>query len=141
MAQRIGPAGSIRVAVKGTFGGQAIVNVFWASITSSGTVTQADLDTWTLAFGTAFKTRYSASINSNYTFSNVSSTYFVDGTPLNIMQSSQNLSGAATGGSDEIAGLAAVVSRTGRAYWRGAKPRTDIPAPPTGVPGSGPAAR
>jgi hypothetical protein len=123
----------VRVAVKGTFGGQAIVNVFWCSLTISGSVTQANLDTWTAAFGAAYKLRFASVINSNYTFASVSSTYFVDGTAVNVMQSVQSLSGAATGGSDEIAGLAAVISWTSGAYWRGGKPRTYIAMPSAGV--------
>jgi hypothetical protein len=138
VAQRIGPALSCRVAISGTFGGQSIVNVFWCQLTSSATITQADLDTWTAAIGAAYKLRFASLINSNYTFALAASTLFVDGTPLNIMQSQQSLSGAATGGADEIAGLAAVISWQSSAYWRGGKPRTYIPMPSAGVSVSAP---
>lgn len=132
MATRVGPAGSVRVAVQGTLLGQNIVNVYWAQLTVSGTVTQGDLDTWTAAFGAAFKTDFGSVINGNYQFVSVSAVLFVDGTPTNVLESTQALSGAATGTTNPDAGQAGVVSWLSTAYWRGGKPRSYI-ALPTGV--------
>jgi hypothetical protein len=124
MPQRIGPAGTVRVAITGGIGGQNVVNVFWATLTTSATVTQADLDTWTDAFGAAFKARFTSSISAKYAFSGIQSTYFVDGTATNVLQSTRTMTGSATGSGTEDAGLAMIISWLSSAYWRGGKPRT-----------------
>jgi hypothetical protein len=138
MPTRIGPAGSVRVAVLGSASGQNIVNVFWCSLTASGTVTQADLDTWTASFGSNFKTDFLSSLPSNYSFVSVNSTYFVDGTATNVLQSTQNLTGAGSGGAQGDLAVAVCVSWSSSAYWRGGKPRTYLLAISTAVSSSTP---
>lgn len=128
MAQRIGPAGTVRLAVTGSHASQNIVNVFWTRLTVSGTVTQADLDTYTTNFGAAFKTAFQASLPSGYTFASVKAVYFVDGTALNVLESTQSMSGSGTGTASHDKGLAGVISWLSAAYWRGGKPRTYLEA-------------
>lgn len=106
-----------------------MVNVFWTKLTTSGTVTQADLDTYTTNFGAAFKTAFQATLPPGFTFGTVKSVYFVDGTALNVLESTQAMSGVGTGTASSDRGLAAVISWLSPAYWRGGKPRTYIEAP------------
>jgi hypothetical protein len=112
----------------GQLSNQNVVNVFWCRITPSGSVTQADLDTWTAAFGAAFKTNFTSTINGLYTFGTANAVYFVDGTPTNVLSSTATLTGTGTSSSSEQAGLAMCVSWLSSVYWRGGKPRTYIPA-------------
>jgi hypothetical protein len=128
MAQRIGPAGTVRVSITGSHGGQNIVNVFWTRLTVSGVVTQADLDTWTTNFGGAYKTAFQASLPSGFTFGTVKSVYFVDGSALNVLESTQAMTGVGTGTASADRGLAGVISWLSAAYWRGGKPRTYLEA-------------
>lgn len=128
MPSRIGPAGTVRVAIKGQENGQNVVNVVWAKITPSGTVTQADLNTWLAAYALAFKTRFAPSITSSYSFQNAQCVYFVDGTALNTMTAEVTMTGAGSRGGTNENALAVVVSWVTSAYWRGGKPRTYLPA-------------
>jgi hypothetical protein len=128
MAQRIGPAGSVRVSVTGSHGGQNIVNVFWTRLTISGVVTQADLDTYTTNFGAAYKTNFQPQLPSGFTFGTVKSVYFVDGSALNVLESTQAMTGVGTGTASADRGLAGVISWLSAAYWRGGKPRTYLEA-------------
>jgi hypothetical protein len=111
----------------GTQASVNIVNVFWAKLTTSGTVTQGDLDTWTAAFGAAYKARFTAQFGTGYTFSQCKAVLFVDGTPLNVLESTASLtgSGSATSGTDLATAM--TVSWNTSAYWRGGKPRTYLP--------------
>lgn len=129
MAQRIGPAGTVRASITGSHGGVNIVNVFWTRLTVSGVVTQADLDTWTTNFGAAFKTAFQASLPAGFTFGTVKAVYFVDGTALNVLESTQAQSGVGTGTASADRGLAGVISWLSPAYWRGGKPRTYLESP------------
>jgi hypothetical protein len=108
---------------------QNVINIFWCKITPSGTVTQADLDTWTAAFLAAFKADLMPQMSSQYALSGCQATYFVDGTPGNVLQSTASLTGSGGIGGTLDAGLAAVVSWLSTAYWRGGKPRTYLVAP------------
>jgi len=126
------------VAVLGSASGQNVVNVFWCSLTTSGTVTQADLDTWTASFGTNFKADFLSSLPSNYAFTSVSTTYFVDGTATNVLQSQANMTGAGSGGAQGDLAVSVVISWLSSAYWRGGKPRTYLLAISTAVSSSTP---
>jgi hypothetical protein len=117
----------VRVAIQGNSGVASSINVFWAKITPSGTVTQADLDTWTAAFAAAYKARFARDLPTNFTFISATAVYFVDGTPLNVMESVAGMTGAGTGTSTKEMSTAAVISWLSGAYWRGGKPRTYIP--------------
>jgi hypothetical protein len=110
--------------MSGNIGGQNVVNVFWCSITTSGTVTQADLDSFTDNFAAAYKSNFDSSQSAKLTHSSCQSTYFVDGTATNVMQSTRTVTGSATGSGTEDAGLSMIVSWLSGAYWRGGKPRT-----------------
>lgn len=128
MAQRIGPAHTVRVSVTGSHSGQNIANVFWCLLTVSGAVTQADLDTFTTNFAAAYKTAFQATLPNGYAFGSCKSVYFVDGTPLNVLESTVTMTGNGTAGASQDRGLAAVISWLSSAYWRGGKPRTYIEA-------------
>lgn len=117
----------MRVVVAGTQGGIATINTFWAKLTTSGTVTQADLDTWTDNFGAKYVADLLPKTNSRFILSTISSTYFVDGTAINVLQSTRTLSGTGVGTTVLEAGLAIVISWLTSGYWRGGKPRTYLP--------------
>jgi hypothetical protein len=117
----------VRVVVAGTQGGIASINTFWCKLTTSGSVTQADLDTWTDNFGAKYVADLLPHTNSRFILSTISSTYFVDGSATNVLQSTRTLSGTGTGTTVLEAGLAAVLSWLTSGYWRGGKPRTYLP--------------
>lgn len=106
-----------------------IANVFWTRLTISGVVTQADLDTYTTNFGAAYKTAFQASLPAGFSFGTVKCVYFVDGTALNVLESTQAQTGVGTGTASADRGLAGVISWLSPAYWRGGKPRTYLESP------------
>jgi hypothetical protein len=127
MAQLIGPAGTVRAAIQMQANSVNIVNTFWCKLTSSGTITQADLDTWTTAFAAAYKARFQSTIQGNVAFAQARSTLFADGTPLNVLESTSAMTGVGSAASSSEQAIAMVISWLSNAYWRGGKPRTYLP--------------
>src|SRR6266566_4906455 len=66
MASRRGPDNSVRIAVVGTLRGQTCAQIFHAQLTTSGTISQADLDTYVTNFIAAYKTRFQALLPNDY---------------------------------------------------------------------------
>ena len=132
MPQRIGPAETCRVSVTGSRGGVNIVNVFWCTLgLGGGTYAQADLDTWTAAFLTAFKTNLLPQYNNEYSLTLAKAVLFADGTATNVLESQVSNSGVGGVAGTTIGDLAAVISWLSHAYWRGGKPRTYVLGSPT----------
>ena len=128
VSSRRGPDNSVRVAVNTTVAGaNNAANIFWCQLSTSGTIAQADLDTWTAAFGAAYKTNLGARMGSGVTFKSVTSSLFTPGG--GVLQSTAVLSGTGTevGTNGIDAAACKIVSWQTTVYWRGGKPRTYLP--------------
>jgi hypothetical protein len=116
----------VRVAVTGTDRGQAFANIFRAQLSTSSTISQTDLDTWTLAFFNNYKTNFQASLPADVTVSNAKAILYTPGN--NELISSQGVGYAGAGAVSGSPGAASkVVSWLSTVYWRGGKPRTYLP--------------
>jgi hypothetical protein len=133
MASRRGPDNSVRIAISGNFGTGTPnwANVFHAQLTTSGTISQADLDAWTTAFQAAYKTRFAPRCSPAVTYVLAKNILYSPGGGELI--SSITMTGLGTNGGTIVPDLSAceVVSWLSTVYWRGGKPRTYIPGPVT----------
>ena len=126
MASRRGPDNSVRVAISGTVKGQSFANIFHAQLVTSSTITQTDLDTWTLAFFNAYKTRFQSLVPTDTTVSFAKAVLYTPGGGELI--SLQGTAYAGTGSASSAPGAPSkVVSWLSTVYWRGGKPRTYMP--------------
>jgi hypothetical protein len=117
----------------GVLRGNPCANVFHYQLTTSGTISQADLDTWTTALQAAFKTRLQAQLPTDYTFSYAKTVLYAPGGG-ELVSTSTPTAWAGTGSTVSLAGSAcAVLSWQSGVYWRGGKPRTYIPLVATWV--------
>ena len=129
MATRRGPDNTVRFSISGLINTVAWANVFWAQLTTSGTPSQADLDTWLTAVQAAYKTRLQTDIQTGATFTQAQALLFLPGGLT--LPSIIAMTGAGTGTSVglEPSSLCGVVSWQTGVYWRGGKPRTYMPLP------------
>ena len=123
MATRRGPDNTVRISVEGTYNGAKWANVFYVLLTTSSVPSQANLDTWTLAFGNALGNNLKAKQGASLQYTTARSTFFVPGGT--VMQSVQALSiaGTQSSGFDAPAQAAICISWLSGVYWRGGKPR------------------
>jgi hypothetical protein len=133
MATRRGPDNSVRVAVSGTVNGQNWANVFWCQLTTSGTPTQSDLDTWTTAFAAAYFANFKVYSQAAVLYVQCQSSLFLPGGGLlpSVVAMASNGTGTATVTVPQDAST--VISWQIGVYWRGGKPRTYLPLPTAGV--------
>lgn len=124
MATRRGPDNTVRVAISGVRGTPAWANVFWCSLSTGGTIVQADLDSWTNSFQAAYKTNFAPVQGNSVHYSQAMATLFQPGGA--VLHSVVSMTGAGTEAGAELPENAAakVVSWLSSVYWRGGKPRT-----------------
>lgn len=133
MASRRGPDNSVRIAVVGTVRGNAAAVTFHTQLTTSSTVSQADLDTWLIALHAAFKTRFQSQLPTDFAINYVKCVlYAPGGGELVSTTSPAAWSGTAATGS-QSGSACAVISWQSGVYWRGGKPRTYLPLYTNGV--------
>lgn len=132
MATRRGPDNTVRFSIQGTINSAAWANVFWANLTTSGTPSQADLDTWLTAVQAAYKTRFASLSETAVLYTQAQAGLFLPGNGFLPSIVAMTGAGTATGGTTEVQSACSVVSWQTGVYWRGGKPRTYIPLPPTG---------
>jgi len=130
MATRRGPDNSVRVAISGTIDGTNWANVFRAQLTTSSSIAQADLDTWTTAFQNAYKTRFAPLMFGVAQFALAKTVLYSPGG--GILNSVVTMTGTGTAAGSVIQDDSAckVVSWSSTVYWRGGKPRTYLTAVP-----------
>ncbi len=137
MASRRGPDNSVRVAISGTSSSVNWANVFHCQLATSGSIAQADLDTWTTAFQLAFKTRFAPYNATSVLYASARTVLYAPGGGE--LSSLLNMTGTGSGGTvvqDQSASL--VVSWLTSVYWRGGKPRSYLAgAPATMIGASG----
>lgn len=127
MASRRGPDNSVRVSVVGAIRGQTCANIFHAQLTTSGSITQTDLDTWTTSFAAAFKTRFQASLPTDYAINYVKAVLYAPG-GLELVSTVTPTAWSGSGGAaSPIGATCTVLSWVSGVYWRGGKPRTYLP--------------
>ena len=127
MASRRGPDNSVRVAIQGVRNTVPWANVFWCQLSTSGSISQADLDLWLTAFANQYKTSFAPRSDTGVTYSLAVATLFTPGG--GVLQSSSAMTGAGTEAGTAITDNAysKVISWLSTVYWRGGKPRTYIP--------------
>jgi hypothetical protein len=127
MATSRGPDNSARIAISGTTNTQNWANVFHCQLTTSGSIAQADLDTWTAAFGAQYKTSFAGQESGAVNYVLAKTTLYTPGGGQ--LTSSAALTGAGTSGGTNVSDLSAAlcISWLSTVYWRGGKPRTYLP--------------
>jgi hypothetical protein len=127
MATSRGPDNSIRIAISGTQGTQNWANIFRCQLSTSGTITQADLDTWTAAFAAAYKSNLASSMTAQVSFVLAKCVLYAPGGGA--LVSTAAMTGAGTSGGTNVSDLSAslCLSWLSTVYWRGGKPRTYLP--------------
>lgn len=126
MASRRGPDNSVRLAVSGTLRGQNWANVFHYQLTTSSSISQADLDTWTSTIFGYYKTRFGPLLGSDCSIISAKAVLYTPGGGELISNATGTVAGSI--GSASIAGaMSKVVSWLTTVYWRGGKPRTYLP--------------
>lgn len=133
MATRRGPDNSVRFSIAGTLNGVPWANVMWAQLTTSGTPTQGDLDTWLTAVQAAYKTQFAPNSQTYVLYTQAQALLFLPGALT--LPSLIAMTGAGTGTltSGDPSDVCWVISWQTGVYWRGGKPRTYIPAPTVGL--------
>ena len=128
MATRRGPDNTVKTAISGTVNGVNFANIFHAQLTTSSSITQADLDTWTTSVQAAYKTRFAPSTGTTTLYTLAKTILYAPGGGALI--SSISMTGAGTGGTmvHDTASCACISWLTS-VYWRGGKPRTYLPQP------------
>lgn len=125
MASRRGPDNSVRIAISGLVKGANWANVFHAQLTTSSTITQADLDTWTTAFGAAFVTNIPPRQSTEVTTTLAKAILYTPGGGELISQAT--LAGTGSGTPLDAGNAPCkVISWLSTVYWRGGKPRSYI---------------
>lgn len=126
MASRRGPDNSVRVSIQGNNGSVNWANVFWCQLTTSGSISQADLDTWTANFAGAYNTNFVGMMPGDSAMVSAHAVLFTPGG--GVLESQVAAAHTGTGGTaigDDAA--CRVVSWLSTVYWRGGKPRTYLP--------------
>lgn len=129
MATRRGPDNTVRFSIAGTNDSAAWANVFWANLTTSGTPSQSDLDTWLTVVQAAYKTRFAASLQSSVTFTQAQALLFLPGSLALPSLIAMTGAGTGTNTTNDPTEICAVISWQTGVYWRGGKPRTYLPSP------------
>jgi hypothetical protein len=126
MASRRGPDNSVRVSISGTNQAQNWANIFHCQLATSGSIAQADLDTWTTSFANAYKARFGARQVANVAYVLAKTICYTPGGGELI--SAIAMSGNGTSGGTAVLdnALSKVVSWLTTVYWRGGKPRSYI---------------
>lgn len=124
MATRRGPDNSVRVSVQGTLNGVNWANVFRAQLTTSSTITQTDLDTWTGQFQTNYKSQLGPRQSTSVLYSVCKVVLYTPGG--GVLSSVATMTGAGTEAGTALPNdaTAKVISWLSTVYWRGGKPRT-----------------
>jgi len=117
----------------GTCRGVAVANVMHMQLTTSGSIVQADLDTWLAALGAAFKTRWQALLPTDYTFGYAKAVCFTPGVTELVSTYTPTAWSGTVGAVTPVGAISIVVSWTTSVYWRGGKPRTYFPCPGSAI--------
>jgi len=124
MATRRGPDNSVRVAIKGLYGSQNWANVFHCQLTTSSSIIQADLDTWTTSFQAQFKTSFAPRQSTGVSYVSATTTLYSPGGGVITSVIAMTGAGTNAGAIVNDNSASAVISWLSTVYWRGGKPRT-----------------
>jgi hypothetical protein len=132
MPTRRGPDNSVRIAISGNWNSKPWANVFHCQLTTSGSISQADLDTWTVAFANQYKTSFAPRMQTAVNYSLATATLYTPGG--GVLSSQQTMTGNGSNGGTAVTDNAAAkcISWLSTVFWRGGKPRTYITGPTTG---------
>lgn len=98
-------------------------------LTTSGTISQADLDTWLAAYGAAFKTAFQAVLPTDLTVNYFKAVLYTPGGGELVSTYTPTAWAGTAGTATSVGGPAYVISWQSGVYWRGGKPRTYFPLP------------
>ena len=127
MASRRGPDNSVRVSISGTVNGVNWANVFYCQLTTSGSISQTDLDAWLNSFQAAYKTRLAPIQNAAVQYSLAKAVLFTPGGGELLAQMAMTGTGTQSGTFTADQSACKVLSWLTSVYWRGGKPRTYSP--------------
>jgi hypothetical protein len=127
MATSRGPDNSVRIAISGTQSTQNWANIFRCQLTTSGSISQADLDTWTAAFAAAYKSNLASQQTSQVTYVLAKAVLYTPGGGA--LVSTATMTGSGTSGGTNVSDISASIclSWLSTVYWRGGKPRSYMP--------------
>ncbi len=128
---RRGPDNSARVSITGTVNGKPWANIFHVLFTTSGTIAQADLDSWLTTFAANYKTFVQPQHSTVVAYVNAQAVLYVPGNLELISNAAMTGTGSGTANAAEPDSNCLVVSWVSNVYWRGGKPRTYLAAPDT----------
>jgi len=127
VASRRGPDNSVRVALVATLRGQNAALIHHFQLTTSSSISQADLDTWLTALVAAYKTRFQAQLPGDYTFSYGKAVLYTPGGGELVSTSTPTPWSGTVGTNSPVGSFCAVLSWQSGVYWRGGKPRSYLP--------------
>jgi hypothetical protein len=129
MASRRGPDNTLRIAISGNFGAGTPnwANVFAARLTTSGSIAQVDLDSWTTSVQAAYKTRFAPRQSTAVAYVLAKTVLYTPGGGELISNIAMTGTGSSAGTLVSDLSACEVVSWLTTVYWRGGKPRTYIP--------------
>lgn len=132
MASRRGPDNSVRLAMSGNLRAQNWANVFHAQLTTSSSISQADLDAWSTSFAAAYKTDFQSQLGTDVNVTACKAILYTPGGG-ELISNPAIVTWAGTGGATSLMGsVSSVLSWLSGVYWRGGKPRTYLPGTPGG---------
>lgn len=126
MASRRGPDDTVRLSISGVYGGAHWANIFWARLTKSGVIPQANFDTWLTNFAAAYDTAFDSFQRVEVERVTANAVYFAPGGGELLSTLGLATTGDISAGDPLPANIAAPVSWSAGVYWRGGKPRTYI---------------
>ena len=131
MASRRGPDNSVRIAISGSQNSQNWANVFHCQLTTSSSIAQADLDTWTSSFQAQYKTSFAPLCANTATYVLAKTVLYAPGGGELISSVAMSGNGTNAGAAVQDLSASKVISWLSTVYWRGGKPRTYLPATPS----------
>jgi len=119
----------VRVAIVGLLRGQTCANIFHAQLTTSGTIAQADLDTWLTNLLASFKTDFQAQLPTDFAINYGKAVLYAPGGGELVSTVTPTAWSGTAAQASPIGSVALVLSWQSGVYWRGGKPRSYMPIP------------
>lgn len=117
----------------GTIRAQAAAMTYHAQLTTSSSISQADLDTWLTTFAANFKTDFQTQLPTDFAINYFKCVLYTPGGG-ELVSTITPTAWSGTASSISLSGSAcAVVSWQSGVYWRGGKPRSYMPLFSNGV--------
>jgi len=119
----------VRTSIGGNFGAGSSnwANIFHCQLTTSSSIAQADLDTWTTSFQAAFKTNFAPVQGNVVAYVLAKTILYTPGGGELISSIAMTGTGSQAGTNQDVLSPCKIISWLSTVYWRGGKPRTYLP--------------